>query len=63
VHWWPLLTSPLTPGVNLAPRGNVHPFVRPQGCTFSTVYLEEWRGKQRILLPRDNFTPGVKVCP
>jgi hypothetical protein len=37
-----------------------------------TLYcLEEWRGKQRILPPGDNFTrtqgtkftPGVTVCP
>jgi hypothetical protein len=57
------LTSPLAPGVNFTPRGNVHPFIHP-------YYLEEWRGdEQRVsadgitLSAGDNFTPGVKVCP
>jgi hypothetical protein len=60
----------------LCPWGNVHPFVHPQEWTLSTVYIEEWRGKQRISPQGDNFTPtgqnlplgdnfapGVKVCP
>jgi hypothetical protein len=42
VSWGPFLTSPLAPRVelgpqmwNLSPRGNVHPFICPQGWTFS----------------------------
>jgi hypothetical protein len=30
----------------------------------NTLYcLEEWRGKQRISLPGDNFTPKAKIHP
>jgi hypothetical protein len=40
---------------NLSPRGNVHPFIHPQGWTL--YCLEEWRGEQRSSPPGDNFTP------
>jgi hypothetical protein len=54
-----------TPGPQgwiLSPRGNVHPFVHPQGWTL--YYLEEWRGKKIISPPWDNFkTSRDKIHP
>jgi hypothetical protein len=58
-------TLPL--GWNLSSRGNVHPFVHPQGWTLSTAF-EEWMGEQRIPPPGDKIHPwgqllsqGVKL--
>jgi hypothetical protein len=54
----------------LFPRGNVHPFFHPQGWTLSTVYIEAWRGEQRISPPTrqnslmgNNFAPGDQSLP
>jgi hypothetical protein len=59
--------TPCPQGLNLSPRGNVHPFVHPQGWTHSTLGTEEWRGEQRISPPGDNSTPappqGTKFTP
>jgi hypothetical protein len=54
--WGPFLTSPLAPGDNFAPRGELcpqgwsSPLRSPAGV--NTLYcLEEWRGEQRISSP------------
>jgi hypothetical protein len=71
----PFLNSPLAPRVKLTPRGEIcflggmfTPSFTPKG-EHPTVYLEEWRGKQRIshpgkTTPRGETSPtGDKIHP
>jgi hypothetical protein len=50
------------PGVKFVPQEECSPLHSPPGV--NTLYcLEEWRGKQRISPPGDNFTPRGQNSP
>jgi hypothetical protein len=61
VHWVSILTSPLAPGWNLSPGGNVNPFVYSQGWTLSTYSIEEWGANREFLSQGTKFTPGGQI--
>jgi hypothetical protein len=50
-------------GWNLSHRGNVHPFVHPPPGVNNLYCLEEWKGKERISAPGDNFSPRGQNSP
>jgi hypothetical protein len=62
-QWWTSI-----PGVNFDPRGELRPhgecspLCSPPGVN-TLYYLEEWRSKQRIKPPGDNFTLGGQNSP
>jgi hypothetical protein len=74
LHPWPQVLK-FTPrgelgpqGWNLSPRGNVHPFVQPQGVNTLYSLPRRMEGQTENFIPRgspsplgNNFAPGVKV--